>query len=50
MDTGAVWGMSANERGSGAPHPRMCWASMTLEAVADAAGVCPRTVRKWVDR
>ena len=22
----------------------------TLEAVAEAAGVCPRTVRKWVDR
>ena len=22
----------------------------TLETVAEAAGVCPRTVRKWVDR
>jgi transposase-like protein len=22
----------------------------TPEAVAEAAGVCPRTVRKWVDR
>ena len=29
---------------------RQVESGQTLEAVAEAAGVCPRTVRKWVDR
>src|SRR5262249_48296487 len=32
---------------------RIAWqveTGQTPEAVAEAAGVCPRTVRKWVDR
>src|SRR6476469_2223091 len=29
---------------------RQVESGQTLEAVAEAAGVCPRTARKWVDR
>jgi transposase-like protein len=29
---------------------RQVASGQTPEAVAEAAGVCPRTVRKWVDR
>ena len=29
---------------------RQVESGQTPEAVAEAAGVCPRTVRKWVDR
>ena len=29
---------------------RQVESGQTTEAVAEAAGVCPRTVRKWVDR
>src|SRR6202048_4686110 len=29
---------------------RQVESGQTREAVAEAAGVCPRTVRKWVDR
>ena len=29
---------------------RQVASGQTLEAVAEAVGVCPRTVRKWVDR
>ena len=29
---------------------RQLESGQTPEAVAEAAGVCPRTVRKWVDR
>ena len=29
---------------------RQVESGQTLEAVAEAAGVCPRTVRKWLDR
>ena len=29
---------------------RQVESGLTPEAVAEAAGVCPRTVRKWVDR
>ena len=29
---------------------RQVESGQTLEAVAEAVGVCPRTARKWVDR
>jgi transposase-like protein len=29
---------------------RLVVSEQTLEAVAEAVGVCPRTIRKWVDR
>jgi transposase-like protein len=29
---------------------RQVESGQTAEAVAEAAGVCPRTVRKWIDR